>query len=187
MSTPRICQHCNGTTYCGASRNSAGKLKLRPACPTCIVTSKLDPNGIYDRVVCSVCRGTGLVQPETYKSRVAPFSNKLLILTSAISVGAVLFSGFILIAYIRERQNFENLPEKIWERSHFASSLSESEFRQRVTAGMTVDELQEAVGLPDNDMTLVSDPEALQVWDYTCSDSRLQVLVQDGRVHGIKH
>src|SRR5262245_40397231 len=108
----RTCPHCHGTTFCGGSVGPDGSLATQPACTSCKAKSGLDVEQECWGVVCSVCRGTGLLRApfsparETdYLSRSlyldrldqARFPGRLLrnlVLTAVFAAGVVVF-GFV--------------------------------------------------------------------------------------------
>src|SRR5215472_11090438 len=105
------CKHCNGTTFCSATRDATGKLKTRPACVACLVKAGLNPMAIYDKVICSVCRGTGLVEVTREDPRASrPFPWYWLIITPlvVISLAALLISA---ISYYREEHKYDNVQD----------------------------------------------------------------------------
>src|SRR5262245_58864185 len=110
------CVHCNGTTFCSASRDATGKLKTRPACVCCVVKAGLNPKGIYDRVVCSVCGGRGLVEPARVAPKVKRPANlwALLVVLPALLV-ALLFFAFGAGSYYRQRRTDDDMADQLLE------------------------------------------------------------------------
>jgi hypothetical protein len=102
MGETKPCQHCNGTTYCGARRDETGKLKLRTACTTCVFKSALDPRVVYSMVVCSVCKGTGK-EPEAPAPQAKATPPWLYAVWGGIAVAALAVAVFGGIAFERER------------------------------------------------------------------------------------
>jgi hypothetical protein len=182
MTAPRTCKHCNGTTYCGGSISAtSGKLRTRPACPTCLVKSKLDPGGIYDRIVCSVCNGTGLVQPGAETPRRRQASPWGVAAITAIVVAAGAFFSVSLIFYLREPSP-EKLQETLRERSRQTAYESMDSIKKRVGAGATKQFVQTALGEPKDIKEMGEPPNVLEVWEYECLDGHVRISMLNGKV-----
>jgi hypothetical protein len=187
MSTARTCKHCNGTTYCGGSISAtSGKLRTRPACPTCLVKSRLDPAGIYDRVVCSVCHGTGAVLPasETAPSRQAsPWGFAAVV---AVVLAAVAFFSISLIFYLRALKTPDEMRQAIQEQSRNSARESRDAIKLRVGVGMTRDYVEYALGEPDSSREMRNGNAILELWNYECADGHVEISILDGKVQSVK-
>jgi len=187
MSTPHTCKHCNGTTYCGGSiSTSSGKLRTRPACPTCLVKSRLDPGGIYDRVVCSVCQGTGLVLPASETPRTRQASRWGVAAIVAVVVAAVAFFSVSLYFYIRGLNTPEEMRQAIQEQSRRTARESRDSIKLRVLVGMTRDYVEYALGEPDSTREMNNGDAVLELWEYECADGRVQISILDGKVQSVR-
>jgi hypothetical protein len=60
----QTCPHCNGTTFCGASKDQHGSVTPGPSCATCKAKSGLDPQTRFENVICSVCEGKSVLPPQ---------------------------------------------------------------------------------------------------------------------------
>jgi hypothetical protein len=188
MTAPRICKHCNGTTYCGGSiSSSSGKLKTRPACPTCLVNSRLDPAGIYERVVCSVCRGTGLVEvtaDDALRSKQA--SGWLIRGAVALCGAALLLSGATIFLSTRGINTPEAVQKAVREQARRAARESRDTLHESVSVGMARDYVEWLLGQPDGSHQITNDESVLELWDYDCRDgARVQISILDGKVQAI--
>jgi len=187
MSKPLTCRHCNGTTFCGGSiSSSSGKLRTRPACPTCLVKSRLDPGGIYDRVVCSVCQGTGLVQPASETPRTRKASPWSVVAVVAIVAAAAIFFSVSFYFYMRGLSTPDESRRAIQELSRKTARESRDTIKLRVSAGMTRDYVEYALGKPDTTQEMNNGDILLELWEYECADGRVQISILDGKVQSVK-
>src|SRR5262245_45076427 len=88
------CKHRHGTTFCSASRDATGKLKVRVACASCVVKAGLNPKGVYDKVVCCVCGGKGMVEPARESAKARPAHDRLLLVVLPVLLLSVVFFAF---------------------------------------------------------------------------------------------
>jgi hypothetical protein len=182
MTSHHPCKHCNATTFCSASRDGAGQLKTRPACVCCLVKAGLNPNGVYDKVICSVCRGTGLVAPPRERARPRPIVDRaLLIVLPALLVALVILAAGAL-SYYRQRLEYEAVVDQLLEeRGGAAATLSLSEARAMIQGGMAGDAVKAALGEP----YAVRQGEGEQeFWIYRCKDGKMIVTLINGAVYG---
>jgi len=188
VNAPRICKHCNGTTYCGGSiSRTSGKLKTQPACPTCLVKSRLDPAGIFERVVCSVCRGTGLVDSTAHDvPRTKKVPAWVMIAVAVVCVTSVLFLAATVYFYYRESLTPDDIRRALLDQSRAAARESSETIRDRVSVGMSGDYVQWVLGDPDGTRQISSDESVLELWQYECRDgARVQISILDGKVQAI--
>jgi hypothetical protein len=188
MSTPRTCKHCNGTTYCGGSISAtSGKLRTRPACPTCLVKSRLDPAGIFDRVVCSVCKGTGETQPESEIPQRRQTSAWGYSAVVGIVLAAFGFFGLSLYFYVRELNTGKDQFKTLQEQAHKSHRESSESIKKVVTLGVTGDYVRFTLGEPNSTRELGNDESVLEIWDYYCLDGGLvEISMLNGKVQSIK-
>jgi hypothetical protein len=177
--TRPACPHCNGTTYCGGFKRK-NTLFTEAACPTCLVRSGLNPKEVHHRVVCAVCAGSGLLTIKKHSSAPAVL----------IASPFLMAAGSILTLSLISLQHFLTKDEEVKhavERTVNTAPLRESaqELRDKVTIGMTSDELVSAVGNPNRVKQLDHGGSILELWDYNGRDGRVQVSVQDDRVIAI--
>jgi hypothetical protein len=186
MTSPRICRHCNGTTYCGATISpTSGKLKTRPACLSCIVASGLDPAGIYERVVCSVCRGTGLVQlPPAQQVRQAP--GWLLVSVCVLLSVTVTFVGVAAYYSWRDETKYQGVTEQMREQSHRAARESGEAMRQRIHVNMLEETVRLVAGDPDKIEAMSNGDSTFELWHYKCGNDHVRISILDGKVQSIK-
>jgi hypothetical protein len=176
------CKHCNGTTFCSASRDGAGQLKTRPACVCCLVKAGLNPNAIYDKVICSVCGGTGLVEPARERPRPRPIVDRALLVVLPALLAAVVVLAAGGWSYYRQRLEYEAVVDQLLEeRGGAAVTLSLSEARALVQGGMTGEAVRAALGEP----YAVRQGEGEQeFWIYRCKDGKMIVTLINGAVYG---
>jgi hypothetical protein len=177
------CKHCNGTTFCSASRDATGKLKTRAACVCCLIKAGLNPNGVYDKVVCSVCRGKGMVEPagEPVKVKRGP-DRWLLAVVLALLLVALTFFVFSALSYYRPRPDYGDIVDQLLEeRGGAAAAMQLSDARAAVRAGMT----EEAVKLTLGEPYAIRPGEGGQeLWIYRCKDGKLLITFSNGVVYG---
>jgi hypothetical protein len=180
------CKHCNGTTFCSATRDATGKLKTRPACVGCLVKAGLNPKAIYDKVICSVCRGTGLVELTREAPRAPrPFSWYWLIITPllVISLAALLSSAFY--SY-REEHKYDNGQDILRQRDEEAirstAGLPLSAIRTIVHQGMTKDAVSRELGDPMH----ITGQGFSEVWNYRCKDGTLTITFANDVVREVR-
>jgi hypothetical protein len=176
------CKHCNGTTFCSASRDAAGHLKTRPACVCCVVKAGLNPKAIYDKVVCSVCGGRGMVEPARESVKIKRRPNRWLLVVLPLLLLALLFFVFSALSYYRQRHDYDDIVDQLLEeRGGAAVILPLSDARSAVHAGMSKEAVKLALGEPyairpgDNDQ---------EFWIYRCKDGKLLITFMGGSVYG---
>jgi hypothetical protein len=171
------CNHCNGTTFCSARKDADGKLKTRPACYTCLARSGLDPNGIYDKVVCSVCGGRGVVRPEAQpaprpqRARNPWLPYVILAPLVIVSLGVATLSA---IAIYRQQHTYDDPAALLVEDvpGSTSSNLTKAELFRLVSVGMSKGRVKDAIGDPDS---IKESPEGIDVWMYRCKDGRVLI------------
>jgi hypothetical protein len=181
MASIHPCKHCNGTTYCSASKDANGKLKLRPACICCIVKAGLDPQGIYDKVICSVCGGRAVIQA-TAEVRPAKKSSTglMVVVTVLLSISLVFFLSSI-VYYYRQQPRPEDIPERIIDKDSVTSQMTIADVRATVRVGMRKEEVRRELGEP----YYIRDAEKEQeVWIYQCKDGKMLITFSNGVVYG---
>ena len=174
------CKHCNGTTFCSASRDPTGKLKTRPACVVCLAKAGLDPKGLFDKVLCSVCRGTGMVEPASEPEKPRKGVDRMLLIAIPAVLLALVFFAFSALSYYRDRSKSGSGVEQLTEDTS-TINLSVDEARDQVQNGMTPDEVKRALGDPH---IIRSTSETQESWVYRCKDGRLLITFLNGRVYG---
>jgi hypothetical protein len=172
--------------YCGASISaSSGKLKTRPACLSCIVASSLDPAGMYERVVCSVCRGAGLVHvPASQQAHQAP--GWLLISVWVLMSVSLTFFGVTAYFTWREQTKYQGVTEQTRERSHKASRESAEAMLQRIHINMPAESVQMIAGPPDKIEVMSNGDSTIELWDFQCGNDHIRMSIQDGKVQSIR-
>ena len=176
------CKHCNGTTFCSASRDAAGKLKTRPACVCCIVRAGLNPKGVYDKVVCSVCGGKGMVEPAPEPVKAKRRADRWLLLAVPLVLVALAFFVFSALSYYREqRQKYDDIVEQLLEERGGTATMPLADARSAVQVGMS----KEAVKLKLGEPYAVRPGEGdAEFWIYRCKDGRLLITFMGGSVYG---
>jgi hypothetical protein len=185
MNAPRICKHCNGTTYCSASTSArTGKLKTQPACLTCIVHSGLDPAGIYERVICSVCKGTGLVQlPPARRVRQVP--DWMLVTVGLLVSVSLTYFGFVAYFSWRQETKYQGVMEQMREQSRRAARESGQAMRERIHVNMLVESVRLVAGEPDLIESMSDGDSNFELWHYECGKDHVKISVRDGKVQAI--
>jgi hypothetical protein len=181
------CKHCNGTTFCSATRDATGKLKTRPACVCCLVRAGLNPKGIYDKVICSVCHGTGLVEAAQEPSRRPnPLRWYWLIVTPLLLI-ALCFFLFGVLSYYREEHKYDDLQDIVRQKGQEASrstdALPLSAVRKLVRIGMEKAAVRYELGEPEHISGLGLENE---IWNYRCKDGRLVITFADDYVSEVR-
>jgi hypothetical protein len=177
--TRPACPHCNGTTFCGGFRRK-DTLVTQPACTTCLVKSGLPPKEVHHRVVCAVCGGTGLLTIRKRSSGAA-----VLIASPFLLAAGALFTLSVigLHHYLTRDEEIKQGVERTLNTAPLR--VSAQELREKVSIGMTPDELRSAIGNPNMVKQLDNGGSILEVWYYHCRDGRMQVSLQDDRVTSI--
>jgi hypothetical protein len=135
---------------------------------------------VHHRVVCAVCGGTGLLTIRKHSSAPAV----LIASPFLIAAGAVFTLSIISLQHYLTKD--EEVKQGV-ERTLNTAPLRESaqELRDKVTIGMTSDELRSAAGNPNRVKQIDNAGTILELWDYNGRDGRMQVSVQDDRVIAI--
>jgi hypothetical protein len=163
--------------------SSSGKLKIRPGCPTCIAKSALNPKVFYDRVVCSVCGGTGIVQPKPQPSGVSKASIIWLGLASLVVIAALSFMTRNIMAYKREAYQYRDLVDELTQsEENSRSTLSQAELLEKVRVGMTKDQVKEELGDPDSIRSFGTEPATTELWRYNCTDGHVVITIYNEAV-----
>ena len=186
MATPsHPCPHCNGTTYCGGFLR-AGVLMTQPACTSCAVKSGLPERGTYHRVICSVCRGTGIRPRDLGRSsKYSPAFLFLLVSPLLLAAGAVLcLSLLALVKYLHQDEEVRHGLQQAVERRRL--EISGEEMKGLVPTGMTRDGVRKLVGEPETTREIDSGLDTLELWYYQCTDGRVQISFLDGKVQAVK-
>jgi hypothetical protein len=176
------CKHCNGTTFCSASRDTTGKLKTRAACVCCIVKAGLNPNGVYDKVICSVCRGKGMVEPAGEPVKVKRGADRWLFVVLPLLLVALSFFVFSALSYYRKPRDYDDIVDQLLEeRGGTAAAMMLSDARAAIHAGMTPEAVRLALGEP---YAIRPGENAQEYWIYRCKDGRLLITFANGVVYG---
>jgi hypothetical protein len=170
------CKHCNGTTFCSARREATGTVKLRPACQSCLVKSGLDPNGIFEKVVCSVCGGRGVVEPQPSPAEQAR-RRRTSWLTYAIVVPVIVvcltFAVMSAVAIYREQHRYDDPASLVMDDMNgTAADLTKADLLGLITPGMSKSKVRDVAGEPDS---IKESKEGIDVWAYRCKDGRVLV------------
>ena len=186
MAAPVPCAHCNGTTYCSAFKRK-GVLMTQPACPTCLVKSGLHPKATYHKVICSVCEGTGVVQPGA-KDRAGKGSpTRQLLLYSPFVLGSILLSIVSIVAFFQKQEKEKTERDTfIKETLRVTSSMMVRELKEQVPVGMSRELVLEVFGTPTFTKDLASGLGTLEIWYYNCKDGQAQISFQDGKVISVR-
>ena len=176
------CKHCNGTTFCSASRDATGKLKTRAACVCCIVRAGLNPQGVYDKVVCSVCGGKGMVEPAREPVKPKRGADRWLLVVLPLVAVAVSFFVFSAMSYYRQRHEDDDIVDQLLEeRGGSAAVMPLSDARAAVHVGMSREAVKLALGEPYAIRPGENDQE---FWVYRCKDGKLLITFMGGSVYG---
>jgi hypothetical protein len=178
------CRHCQGTTYCGARRTAEGKVKLGPACPSCLAKSDLSPTGVFVKVVCSVCAGRGVVEPVAEVGQGHGASRGVLVFALVLCVLGLVGVAVSAYVYYRAVHAYDD-PIKMMmdDDGGPVREMTRAEVLQRVPIGMSKAKVKELLGEPDRALE-TQDPQGTDVWVYRCSDGRMQITFQVGVVYG---
>jgi hypothetical protein len=183
--TPSIpCTHCNGTSFCGASRDKTGKIRTRVACPTCLVHSRLNPNGVYDRVVCSVCGGAGRLQPK--EEATAPTTSPWVLYgVVGLVVVSFLFLAFSAVHVYREMRRYRDQVERYQaETARSVRDMTSKEVRALCPPGTTKAKVKEELD-EANFVKVLEGPIPTEIWYYLCADGRVAITFDAGRVKSV--
>jgi hypothetical protein len=183
MSPTLVCPHCGGTSFCGGFRRK-GVLMTQPACPSCVVRSGLSTDDPHHRVVCSVCGGTGVVQPKT-----GPGQQSLLRWVVALSLLlmalALTFSSVVYL--VRDLRQPEEVREGVHKTVQLQPrNLSVSEIKANVPVGLSVAGVRALLGDPDRRHQAESGLLTVEIWYYGAADGEVQITLQDGKVTGVR-
>jgi hypothetical protein len=146
------------------------------------VLSGLDPNrGVYDKVVCSVCRGRGVIDPNDRAERAAgtpawvPYL--IAVILAVVAIGLAGWSAYRVAA----RTDDDPIDLLFRDSPTPNSDLTKDDLMQRVEGGMTKEKVKEVVGFP----TLIKEsPEGTDTWMFHCRDGRVMITFTDGKVYG---
>src|SRR5262249_50866576 len=148
------------------------------ACTTCVVHSCLNPRIIYNMVVCSVCRGTGVERP----SEPAPPSATGLN-SPWLKVALLPCVGLLLVVAVLSGMAYERASNRLREEAdrfqreqvlNPNSSLT-SEVRAKITMGMDEDDLRQDLGEPDAIKVVEGGLSSFELWTYRCRDGLVWV------------
>jgi hypothetical protein len=182
MAAPVPCVHCNGTTYCGAFKRK-GVLMTQPACPTCLVKSGLHPKATYHKVICSVCEGTGVVQPGAKNRARTRSPTQQLLFYSPFVLGTIVLSIASIIAFFQKQEKEKTERDTyIKETFRVTTTMTWLEIKEQVQIGMSREVVLEVLGAPNFVKDLASGMGTLEVWQYNCKDGQVQISFQDGKV-----
>jgi hypothetical protein len=181
MPAVHTCLHCNGTTFCSAFRDANGKLKLRPSCISCVVKSGLDPQGIYDKVVCSVCGGAGMVAPRGENDRRRKPAGFLLALVTSLLAASLVFSFSGFLYFNNQRDKYEEMLDQQMDADSNTGQMTKIEVRDCVPVGLKQEEVKNRLGEPYHIRSVNKDQET---WTYRCRDGKMQITFMNGTVFG---
>ena len=137
-------------------------------------------------MVCSVCQGTGLVQPAIEAPRTRKTSPWGVAAVVAIVVAAAAFFSVSLYFYLRGLNTPEESRQAIQELSRKTARESRDTIKLRVLVGMTRDYVEYALGKPDSTREMNNGDAVLELWEYECADGRVQISILDGKVQGVR-
>jgi hypothetical protein len=182
---PLTCKHCNGTTFCGGTKAANGTVKKRVACVSCVVRSALNPNVVYDRVLCSVCGGTGIVtaQAEGKKTKTPLW----VLLVMPLMSGTILALIITVLSFQFELRRYKDLAEQlsaIWDKGRDTPA---KEVLGKLGRGMKKADVKVRVGDPDTSyVPNAAGPEGQrEYWYYNCPDGRVTVLFLEDTVEKV--
>ncbi len=179
------CKHCNGTTFCSAVRDATGKLKTRPACVCCLARAGLDPKGLYDKVICSVCEGKGVVEPVSDAPPKRSSPGWYWWVVAPLLPLALVFFAFSAVYYYREQHKYEDSRDVLAQQAGDSSAIRRlplSAVQSVVRNGMTKAEVREQLGEPTS---VASEALEVEVWSYRCKDGYLRVSFTNETVQGV--
>jgi hypothetical protein len=176
------CKHCNGTTFCSATQDTAGKLRTRPACVCCLVKAGLNPNGLYDKVICSVCGGRGQVEPAREPTRPRRVLDRTLLVVLPVLAASLILLVAGGAVYYRQRREYDDMVDRLAEeRLGAAATMSLSDARDAIHAGMTGAAVRALLGEP---YTVRAGEGEQEFWFYQCKDGKMIVTMVNGAVYG---
>jgi hypothetical protein len=181
MPAVHSCLHCNGTTFCSASRDGNGKLKIRPSCICCIVKAGLDPQGIYDKVVCSVCGGAGIVVPRAESDQRRKLSGFWLALVTSLLAASLTFSAVTFLYFTNQQDKYEEMLDQQMDADSNTGQMTKTEVRASVPVGLKQEEVKNRLGEPYHIRNVDKDQET---WTYRCRDGKMQITFMNGLVFG---
>jgi hypothetical protein len=179
-----VCPHCGGTSFCGGFRRK-GVLITQPTCPTCVVRSGLSVEDPHHRVVCSVCNGTGVVQPP----KAGPGQHSLLRWVVALSLLLIALSlTFLSVVYlVRDLRQPEEIREGVWKTVQLRPrTMSVSEIKASVPVGVSATAVRALLGDPDRRHQAESGVSTIEIWYYGAADGEVQITLQDDKVTGVR-
>jgi hypothetical protein len=183
MTDYRTCKHCGGTTFCGGFKNAEGQLKTRTACTTCVIKSALNPKVVYDKVVCSVCNGTGIVRPGEESGRALARSRPLLLLVVALLGVSGVSLAFSIMAFTHEQRRLQQQTEKLAEEAiRSGPGIPLEELRARLAPGMSQDQVRTESGRPTGAKQIATGFTDVELWSYQCTDGRIELTFHDGKL-----
>jgi hypothetical protein len=183
MNGAQTCKHCRGTTFCGASRDSAGNVKFRTACTTCVIRSALNPKVVYAQVVCSVCGGTGVIDPGEQARQARRHSAPFLVAAVSFFLVSLVVLGASLVVY--QRQPYRDEAERLLQEADPNATMTKSELKAAVSIGMSQAQLKNVLGEPEATKEMGAGLSTIELWTYACTDGRVQISIRDGSVQGI--
>jgi hypothetical protein len=187
MTSLHPCKHCNGTTFCSATRDATGKLKTRPACVCCVVRAGLDPKAVYDKVICSVCEGKGIVEPaqEAPAAKRQPYEWYWWVVVPLL-LASLAFFVFSALSYYREQHKYDDARDVMVQKTDETSAtrkLPRSTVQGIVKNGMTKESVRSQLGEPTFVVTEAIDAEE---WGYRCKDGDLRITFANDVVRGVR-
>jgi hypothetical protein len=157
----------------------------QPACPTCVVRSGLLPAEPHYRVVCSVCAGTGIVNPKEKAGQASPS-----VLHWVLAL-AFLFIGLTLtvwsIAYVqRSQRELDDVRAGVERTVRLKpGSMSITEIKASVPVGLPADGVRALLGEPDRRHHTESGLASMDIWYYGATDGEVQISIQNDKVIGL--
>ena len=174
--TRPVCTHCNGTTFCGGFKRK-GPLVTQPACTTCLVKSGLPPKEVHHRVICAVCGGTGLMPPR--KRATGPS----LVIAAPLLIAAGAFLTLGIVGFYRYLTKSEEVKQGIENTVNTtALPVSTAELREKLTMGMSKDDLLKSLGNPNFAKSIDNGDSSLDLWYYQCADGRVLISMRDDKI-----
>jgi len=163
-----------------------GKLKRKTACITCVVKSALDPKVIYDKVICSVCRGTGQVDPMNEGTEPQTRTPQWLPIAAAAAICALVFLAYSAITANLEARKYKDQVDALTAETERASlARSTEEVQAKLKVGMSALQVRHDVGEPDIIKQLGEAFGDTESWRYNCTDGHVLITMYNGAVQTV--
>jgi hypothetical protein len=150
--------------------------------------SGLHPKATYHKVICSVCEGTGVVQPGAKDRARTRSASQQLLLYSPFVLGSIVLSIVSIFAFFQKQEKEKTERDTfIKETLRVTSKMTGREIREQVQLDMSRELVLEVLGAPTFSKELTSGMGTLEVWYYNCADGQVQISFRDGKVITVKH